>query len=63
MKNVSATRHYRVGGIPFRIELESPWIPMEYTEPVKRRIENAAAKGIYSPHTKCRDGVTVTGNG
>lgn len=46
MKNVSAIRHYRMGGIPFRIELESPWIPMEYTEPVKRRIENAAAKGI-----------------
>ena len=35
MKNASATRHYRVGGIPFMIELESPWIPMEYTEPVK----------------------------
>ena len=46
MKDVSAIRHYRVGGIPFRIELQSPWIPMEYTEPVKRRIENAAAKGI-----------------
>lgn len=55
MKNASATRHYRVGGIPFMIELESPWIPMEYTEPVKRRIENAAA-GLAQPVLPVRAG-------
>lgn len=38
----STIRNYCVGGITFALELESPWIPMEYSEPVMKRIAGAA---------------------
>lgn len=51
----AAIRHYRVGGIGFGIEIESPWKEMEYSEPVKRRIDDAAA-GKASPVVPVRAG-------
>ena len=42
----SNIRIYRVGGIAFAIELESPWSPMEYTDPVRGRIDRAAAGDV-----------------
>lgn len=51
----AAIRHYRVGGIGFGIEIESPWKEMEYSEHVKRRISDAAA-GKASPVVPVRAG-------
>lgn len=44
--STSTIRVYRVGGVAFALELRSPWIPMEYTEPVRKRIALAAAGDV-----------------
>ena len=44
--STSTIRVYRVGEVAFALELRSPWIPMEYTEPVRKRIALAAAGDV-----------------
>jgi len=41
-------RHFKVAGIPFRIELEEPWKFMEYTSSVKARIEAGASGEVIT---------------
>lgn len=44
--STSTIRVYRVGGMAFALELRSPWIPMEYSKPVRKRIDLAAAGDV-----------------
>lgn len=52
-------RHYRVGELSFGLALESPWSPMLYSEPVRKRIEDAAAGLLAMPVLPIRAGDKV----
>lgn len=55
----SVIRHYRVGGLPFSIEFESPWSPMRYSDQVLGRIADAASGKTAIPVLPVRAGDKV----
>lgn len=44
----ASERYYRVAGLAFAVELESPWAFMRYTAPVEERIRRAAAGDVVA---------------